>query len=62
MVIGAPDQRLLPQFCRAVDARLLRPVAPGEEVAVAYGVVAGVKGLALPPELEHPFGNTALIA
>jgi len=25
MVIGAPDQRLLPQFCRAVGGRLFRP-------------------------------------
>src|SRR5271154_783713 len=54
MVIGAPDQRLLPEFCRAVGGRLFRPVAPGEKVAVAYRVVAGVEGLAFPPELEHP--------
>src|SRR3954470_20791575 len=33
MVIGAPDQRLLPLFCRSVAGRLFRPVAPGEEVA-----------------------------
>src|SRR5206468_3476739 len=39
MVIGAPDQRLLPRSCRAVGGRLFRPIAPGEEVAVAYGVV-----------------------
>src|SRR6202023_3314294 len=62
MVIGAPDQRLLPPFRGAVGGRLFRPIAPGEEVAVAYGVVAGVKGLAFPPELEHSFGDASLIA
>jgi len=30
VIIGAPHQRPLPQFCRAVGGRLLRPVAPGE--------------------------------
>src|SRR5437868_6924947 len=62
MVIGAPDQRLVPRFCPALGGRLFRPVAPGEEVTVAYGVVPSVKRLAFPPELEHAFCDTTLIA
>src|SRR5438094_319808 len=42
MVIGAPDQHSSPRFCRTLGGRLFRPVAPGEEAAVADGVVAGV--------------------
>ena len=61
MVIGAPDQRLLPLFRGAVGGRLFRPIAPGEEVAVAYSVVPSLKGLAFPPELEHSFGDASLI-
>ncbi len=30
VIIGAPDQSLLPQSCRAVGGRLFRPVAPRE--------------------------------
>src|ERR1700738_385555 len=61
MVIGTPDQRLLPLFRGAVGGRLFRPIAPGEQVAVAaYSVVPSVKGLAFPPELEHSFGDASL--
>src|SRR5215469_8680793 len=62
MVIGTPHQRLLPRFCRAVGRCLFRPVAPGEEVAVADGVVTGVEGFAFPPKFEDPLGDATLIA
>jgi hypothetical protein len=37
-------------------------VAPAEKVAVAHGVVPSVEGLTFPPEFEHSFHDTALIA
>src|SRR5262249_53946857 len=38
------------------------PVAPAEEIAVADRIVAGIEGLALPPELEQAGGHPALVA
>src|ERR1700733_12222391 len=62
MVIGAPHESPLARPGRAVACRLFRPIAPAEQIAVADGVVARVKRFALPPELEEPFGDAALIA
>src|SRR6516162_8699716 len=62
MVIGPPDEGLLPLASRAAGGGLLRPVAPAEEIAVADRIVAGVESLALPPELEQAGGHAALIA
>src|SRR5215472_2455370 len=53
MVVGPPDESLLPLAARAAGGGLLRPVAPAEEIAVAHRIVAGVEGLALPPEFEQ---------
>src|SRR5215469_8202595 len=62
MVIGPPDEGLLPLATRAAGGGLLRPVAPAEEIAVADRIVAGVESLALPPEFEQARGHAALIA
>src|SRR5215472_9462958 len=62
MVIGPPDEGLLPLATRAAGGGLLRPVAPPEEIAVAHRIVAGVESLALPPEFEQAGGHPALIA
>src|SRR5215469_636414 len=61
MVVRPPDQGLLALAGRAAGGGLLGPVAPAEEIAVADRVVAGVEGLALPPELEQAGGHPALV-
>ena len=62
VVVGAPDQGAVARPGRAVGRGVLRPLAPAEQVAVADRVVAGPQGVALPPELEQPLGDAALVA
>src|SRR5579862_8822663 len=62
VVIRAPDQRLPARLGGALARRLLGPGAPGKEIAVAHRVVAGVEGVAAPPELEDALGHAALVA
>jgi len=52
VVIGAPDQRPLARPERPVGSRLLRPIAPSEQIGVADRIVARVKRLALPGKFE----------
>jgi hypothetical protein len=62
VIIGTPDERASTRFHRTAGWRLFRPVAPAEKVSVAHGVVPSVEGLTFPPEFEHSFHDTALIA
>src|SRR5262249_19548148 len=59
MIIGPPNQSLLPRFCCAAGRRFFRPGAPGEEIAVADRVVPRVQRFAAPPELENALGDSA---
>src|SRR6516162_1717769 len=62
VIIGPPDQRAVTRSARSLTRRLFRPVAPAKKVAVADGVVSGIKGFAFPPEFEQPRRDAALIA
>src|ERR1700688_4316753 len=61
VIVRAPDQGAL-AFFGAGRRGLFGPVAPAEQIAVAHRVVARVQSLALPAELEHALGDSALIA
>src|SRR5262249_25774447 len=61
VVVGTPDERALARAAVRLRGRLLRPVTPAEQVAVAHGVVARVQRLALPGELEQALGHAPLI-
>src|SRR6516162_3681036 len=62
VIIGPPYQRAVTRSARSLNRRLFRPVAPAKKVAVADGIVSGIKGFAFPPEFEQPLRDAALIA